>query len=64
VDKIDLAEVLYEVSARLAGAQALLEACDDYDSREELLRVNRLLRDADSRAIAAAAALVLGDGAQ
>jgi len=60
MDKEGLANALYEVAARITGAQALLEVCDDYDRRDDLQCANRLLRDADDRVRAAADEIVLG----
>lgn len=54
MDKCDLADVLFEVAARLCGAQAMIEVRDDYEDDEALHFINRLLRDAYQRTIAVA----------
>ena len=54
MDKEGLANALYEVAARITGAQALLEVRDDFDGDEALNFTDRLLRDAYQRTIAAA----------
>lgn len=51
---MDVQNELFETAARLAGASAMLRERDDYDSNDDLVLVDRLVRNAFATVKAAA----------